>query len=386
MKPTERTRQQLDPIGSTGVSSITVVLLLLLIVYCAVATLAGEGHIRFPLVALAALLVLVAGLVVSMRGASPYRAPFRQGRHLTSLAVVLVAAVLAEVSTWQVPVLGWQNWGPVAVGGLLLVLAPFRPAKELITAGIVASAFLGFVVLIEARDSTTDVPAIVVILAQVTPVLALSLAGAAYSRGVTRQIVSWQRKVAETNLEIVDELREGIATSVRRDRITTLDREVIPFFSRVLQTGVVTDADRARAREIAQSIRAIMVAEVDRSWLEVMIETAGGDGPGRSGAAAAVIHDPDRLAAGMYVEQRTALRALISTLREQQGFTRDDLDISIMADGEINRVEVVARIDVGAVSRSAFVPYLALLRSAFDEVEMDIDPPRLRIRFSYEQH
>jgi len=384
--PNERTRQQLDPIGSAGVSTISVVLLLMLIVYCAVATLAGEPHIRFPLVALAALLVLAAGLVVSMRGASPYRAPFRQGRHLTSLAVVLVAAVLAEVSNWGVPVLGWQNWGPVAVGGLLLVLGSFRPAKEIVAAGIVASAFLGLLVLIEARDNPTDVPAIVAILAQVTPVLALSLAGAAYSLGATRQIVNWQRHVAETNLGILNELREEIATSVRRDRLSTLEGEVIPFFSRILQTGEVTDDDRARARDIAQSIRAIMVAEVDRSWLEVMIETAGGEGPGRSGAAAAVIHDPDRLAAGMYVEQRTALRALISTLREQQGFTRDDLDISITADGQVARVEIDARIDVAALSRSSLVPYLALLRSAFDDVEMDAGPPSLRIGFSYEQH
>ena len=386
MKSTERTRQQLDPIGSTGMSSITVVLLLLLFVYCAVATLAGEGHIRFPLVALAALITLAGGLAVSVRGASPYRAPFRQGRHLTSLAVVFASAVLAEVSAWGVPVLGWQNWGPVAVGGLLLVLAPFRPAKELVAAGTVVSTFLGLLVLIEERDNPTDVPMIVAILAQVTPVLALSLAGAAYSLGVTRQIIGWQQHVAETNMGIVDELREGIATSVRRDRLTTLDREVIPFFSRILEAGTVTDADRSRAREIAQSIRAIMVAEVDRSWLEEMIETAGGEGPGRSGAAAAVIHDPDRLATHMFVEQRTALRALISTLREQQGFTRDDLDISITADGEVNRVEIVARVDAGAISRSALAPYLALLRSAFDDVEMDVGPPSLRIRFSYEQH
>ena len=386
MKPTEPTRQQLDPIGSAGVSTITVVLLLCLFVYCAVATLAGEGHVRFPLVTLAALLTLAAGLVVSMRGSSPYRAPFRQGRHLTSLGLVLAAAMLAEVSSWGVAVLGWQNWGPVAVGGLLLVLGPFRPAKEIVASGIVASAFLGLLVLIEARDNPTDVPVVVAILAQITPVLALGLAGAAYSLGVTRQIIAWQQHVAEANLGIVEELREGIATSIRHDRLTTLDREVIPFFARILETGEVTDVDRSRAREIAQSIRAIMVAEVDRSWLEVMIETAGGDGPGRSGAAAAVIHDPERLAAAMFVEQRTAVRALLSTLRDQQGFTRDDLDISITADGEVNRVEVLARLEAGAVSRSALAPYLALLRSAFDDVEMDVDPPSLRIRFSYEQH
>jgi hypothetical protein len=177
-----------------------------------------------------------------------------------------------------------------------------------------------------------------------------------------------------------------IATSVRRDRITTLNREVIPFFSRILETGTITDADRDRASQIAQSIRSIMVAEVDRSWLEVLIETTGGEGPGRSGAAAAVIQDPERLASHMLVGQRTAMRALLSALREQQGFTRDDLDISITADGELCRVEVIARVAVDGVPRAAFAPYLALLRSAFDDVTMDIDPPSLWIRFSYEQH
>ncbi|MBK4348775.1 hypothetical protein [Lacisediminihabitans changchengi] len=386
MSAPERTRQQLDPIGTTGVASISVVLLLCLLGYCAIATLAVGDRIRFPLVAIAALVTLAVGVGLAAVSVSPYRAPLRQGRHLVTLGVLLCAAVLAEVSTWGVPVLGWQSWGPIAVGGLLLVLGPFRPARELICSGAVASLFLGFLVLVEAGDYPRDVPAIVAVLAQVTPVLALCFAGSAYSLGVTRQLLRWQQDVAESNGEIVDQLRSGIATSVRNDRITTLDREVIPFFSRILAAGTVTDADRDRAREIAQSIRSIMVAEVDRSWLEVMIETAGGEGPGRSGAAAAVIRDPDRLAAHMFVEQRTAMRALISALRDQQGFTRDDLDIIISADGDLCRVDVAARVEANTYPRSTFVPYLALLRSAFDEVEMDFDPPSLRIRFSYEQH
>jgi hypothetical protein len=195
--------------------------------------------------------------------------------------------------------------------------------------------------------------------------------------------------------------RDGIAASVQLDRSTILSRDVAPFFAELRTRDVITDADRARARAIADGIRASMVADADRTWFELAVRVDGG--------AAPLVDDPDGLIATLDTDQRTVVRtfvraALRASTVDPAGFrttVRRADDTSGPTPGPASpagaptpatppaRVEVdmelaVADSDIGI--HRTFDPYFAVLRVTFPDLDVAVRPSALALRFSYDQH
>jgi hypothetical protein len=332
----------------------------------------------------AALLMLgVAGYVV-VRASEPSRSPLTGRSHVVAHSLGFAAIVLEAASQWGSDSYLQDNWGPISLGLLLVALSPYRPAIALASSGILSSIGVGFLTLLQIRSYGPDAPAVACIVVAVAPMIALCLSSAAFSHGTVVAVERWRRRAKEASATLARDFQDGIARSVRKDRVTILDRDVLPFFAAVLAKRELSAEDRERAGEIADAIRRVMVEEVDRSWIETIIELTQRDDP-RTGSVRNVVIDPDHLAPAMSIDQRTAIRALLVALLEQPGFDWADLRVVFMRGDDRchSLLSATVRLPERAV-RTQFTPYFAIMRALFTDVRVDFSQPTLTLRFSYE--
>ncbi|MBF4578991.1 hypothetical protein [Frigoribacterium sp. VKM Ac-2530] len=379
-----RSPQQVDPLGALSSRPVTALAAVAAVVYATVSTVITRDEIVMPVAAVGALTALGAAGVVLVLASSPLRAPLTRSSVAGVVVLGSIAAVLAAVASAGHNSMVRDDWASLAVGLLLVGLAPYRPALDLVVAGLVSAAVLTAIVLVESEAFLTDVPVLVFVVVAVTPVLALSLAGASFSAAFTTLVERWIAGASSARQASADEFRSSVARSVQQDRVTILNRDVAPFFGEVVAAGVVTEADVERARHISADLRSTMVAEADRSWLEQVLADP-------STRVSGVVVDVGRAAGRMTSAHRTSLRALLVAFGESDAVQPDTVRIELEQglDAEEERVE--ARISVATASsesavRHRFAPYLAVVRIVFDDLQVDPAPPLLTLRFSYDQH
>ena len=380
MSDRERTPQQVDPVGALASRPVSLITVLAALVVAVSATLSGRDEIVDPAASVGAVAALAAAGFVLVLSASPLRAPFRR-RSLLAVVVLSCAAVALEaLGLLGQNALVRDDWSSLAVGVLLLGVAPYRPAAEILVAGLVVAVVVAVVVLLERPWFVTAVPTTTFVVVAVVPVVALSAAAASFSRTFTLLVERWIDRATTFRRASADELRASIARSVQQDRVTILNREVVPFFSSLVDRGAVTAADAQRARDIADQLRVSMVAEADRSWLEHLFVSP------TSGVSGIVV-DPDFVASAMTPDHRTSLRALLVAFGERDGVQADDVRVDLRRVDE--RVEALVSVPttVGEfVVRRRFAPWFAVLRIVFGDLQVDATSPLLTLRFSYDQH
>ncbi len=377
----ERTRQRLDPIGTFGNSLSTVFFTAGAFLASAWMFVQRIDDIRDPPLAVLALLMLGIGCAVLVLASNPIRAPFTR----RSLAIVVICGVVASAlelaSMWGDGDFVRSGWGPLALGLLMLAMGPYRPAREVVAAGSFAAIFIGFIVVLRGGSLGHEFPDLAVVAVTVLPVLALSYASASHSNTLITALERWQRKMQRPGRVVSRDDEDGIARSVQQDRVTILNRAVLPFFLEMIEKPVVSNADRERARDIAASFRSVMVAEVDRSWLEHAVDHLSGGVGGTH-----VVRDDDHVASLMTYDQRTALRALIAALYGVEDRDPDFLTIELFRDEGVCRFAMVAELEIADFAlRSRFSPYFAVLRVVFPDLRLEYRAGVLTLSFSYEQ-
>lgn len=403
MRETERTRQQLDPAGSAGSLIATIALCAVAFGYAIIMTLKSLPHLSNEIAGFAAVALLGVACAAATAYAEPLRSPFRQREHFFVVLVLLAAVLVEALSQFGSDTLIGDNWGPLCLSIVLVAISPYRPPSEIVFTGVVSSVFIGFVTLLEVHAFVTDAPMIAFVLVAVTPVLCMSIAAAVFSHKIITSIERWQSRARRRSGSLEKEFRDGIARSVQQDRVTILSRDVLPFFSDLLKREYLGDDDRDRAREIADSIRRVMVEEVDRSWLENIVGlsvTPTVCGAAEHSATSSVVDDPDRVAAAMAADQRTALRALVVALLDsgadnasradqpsnaQSRVSQMGMRVSLEKYGDRCCCSVAVQLGLNDYAmRSMFAPYFAVMRSAFPDFEVLFAPPALTLRFSYD--
>lgn len=382
--PHESTAQQLDPLGTLSGRRLTIVGAALALLYAVVATARDFDDIARPAVAITAVVVLAAGCVGLVVGSDPRVAPFTRRRMLLVLTSGLVAAVLSAYSTWRQNEFVRDDWGPVAVGVLLLAFAPFRPWGEILRWGLGASGIVAALAVVQLPYLVSVAPPFVLVSAAVAPVLGMTVASATFCRVLVGSVVEWDSRAARAREVDVGRVREGMARSVQQDRVTILNRDVIPFLTEVLDRDAITEEDHDRARSISDSIRGVMISEAGRSWLEELVLQHGRQGMPAGVPPGGVVSDPDRVAEFMDAEQRSALRALIDDLLRTPVLELGTIGIRLAARGSQCDVEVSAVLQMApGRARSRISPYVAVFRTAFDDVRVERRGPALVLRFSY---
>lgn len=383
----EPTVQQLDPLGILSGLRLTIVGAALALLYAVVATARDVDAITRPAVATAAVLALaVAGAALAL-GSNPRFAPFTRNRLVFVLAVALLAHALSAFATWRQNDFVRDDWGPVAMGILLLAAAPFRPWPEILRLGVTAAAVVAALTVVQLPYFVSDAPPIVLVAAAITPVLGMTAASATFCRVLVGSVQEWDGRAARAREADVGRVREGMARSVQQDRVTILNRDVVPFLTEVLGRNAISEEDHERARMIADSIRGVMISEAGRSWLEDLLRQHRQDALLAGIVQEPQVSDPQRVADLMDVEQRSALRALLADLLGTPALQRGSVHVRLTATGRRCDVELSAVLALSRRrARRLVSPYLAVFRTAFDGVRVQRTGQELVLRFSYARH
>ena len=383
----EPTRQQLDPAGTLGMRMLTRLLCAASFGYAVVMAVRTAPDNGSPLFAVTALAVLGLACLAVLWFSSPDRAPFTRGRHLVVHLVMLSAIAVSAAGEWGNNRYIRDDWWPVSFGLLLIAVSHYRPARELAAFGTASGVCVAIVVWLQADVWMTDAPPVSFIVLAVTPMLGMCYAAAAYGSTMVGALQRWRASLGFTSASLVDRFREGISRSVQQDRVTILSRDVLPFFTRLIAQDRIEDADRVQARSIAASIRAVMVAEADRSWLESVVHTVAlGTDSALEPTAPVQVTDHAGVAPKMTADQRTILRALIVAVFENTVFDSRSLRIVLepATDASVaHGVLTVRSVGSPRALRSLIAPFLAVMRITFDEVGADIARPTTTIKFSY---
>lgn len=373
----ESTVQQLDPIGGRAAEPLTVTAAVAIVAFAVIMTVVNAPDIDYPGLAILALAIvgLVAALLVYQ--SMSLRAPLTRTTHLVLLTLAMVALVLNSVSTGPTNDYLRDDWGPPVVGLLLLALCPYRPPRELAGFGTLAAIFTGFLVVARIDSYQVDAPAFVFVVVAITPIVAMCYGGATFSSVLIRMMRRWQWGASSAVRAIASERLESITRSVQQDRVTILNRDVVPFFAHVLAADHITDADRDRAREISDAIRRVMVAEADRSWLAAALDQLPD-----SLTNPIALTDAEQLADGMTIEQRASLRAAILAIAGSTALQPGTFAVELTR--RAAAVQVVMRARFTRTVRTEIEPYLAVLRVLFTGLAISYTKPTLTVRFSYE--
>jgi hypothetical protein len=382
----ERTLQQRDPLAALVARPTSYLAAVVVPLHAGVSTVLGAQYVSNPTLAtFAVFLTVVAGIGLAVQS-SPLRAPLTSRVFVFVIGLTVLAHVMSVLSTWSTDVYVRDNWGPIAIGLYLVALSPYRPAKQLATGTVLAAIVVAVTAIAQAPSLVYPFPPILFAVVAVTPVLAMGLAAAAFADVLVRSLDRWRVRTSRAFSAMTDQRGESIARSVQQDRVTILNQEVVPFFTAILAGETVTEETRERAREIADAIRAVMVAEVDRTWLDMVMDDAARLTSAGTDAPSAVVTDADRLAEHMSADQRTALRALVVALHRAGSIEPARTSVVITADERRCDVQLDAPLACGDHDvRAEIAPFLAVMRVVFSDLHVDNDRPTLRLRFSYEQ-
>ena len=383
----ESTAQQLDPLGTLSGRRLAIVGAALALLYAVVMTGREFDALVRPAAAMAALLALAAACVALVLGGDPRFAPFTRRRLAFVLTAALLAHVLSAFATWRHNDFVRDDWGPVAVGVLLLAFAPFRPWAEILRCGIVAALVVAVLTVVQLPYFVTAAPPLVLVSAAITPVLGMTVASAAVCRALVGSVREWDGRAARAREADVGRVREGMARSVQQDRVTILNRDVLPFLAEILDRDSISEEDHERARRISDSIRGVMISEAGRSWLEDLLLQHRQEAMLAGVAQDPPVDDPHKVAEFMDLEQRAALRALLDDLMRTPALQRGTLAVRLTTSGSRCDAEVSAVLRLTRHRARCLVsPYLAVFRTAFDAVRVERIGPELVLRFSYARH
>jgi hypothetical protein len=382
---TERTVQQLYPVGAMAGRSISLIVATVAPIFVLLLSFFNREEINAPWFCLAGLTLVGAASVTIVISSSPLRAPFTARRAALAYILANGAMVLDSLATLHTNSYIRDDFGPIVIGLIILAAAPYRPAKELAITGVLSSILVGVVALIESPWLITPASPFLFALAAMAPLLIMSLGAATFTTVIVQGLERWRRQARIAVEALGDEGADWIARSVQQDRVTILNRDVVPFFTQLLHDAAVSAEDVERARTISDSIRSVMVAEVDRSWLDIVVDHAATTHRIEPIAHEAIV-DNQRLAQQMSTDQRAAVRAFVVALFGHPSFTTDEFSVVVSDATARNEVVISARLDCPENQvRSELSPYFAIMRVLFADLTVDLAQPELTLIFSYDK-
>lgn len=384
MTPRDVSALQLDPLGtvvSRHTSWLSAATALVLAVTQAVLDVSLGGQAVFAWAA--AFAIASAAVIVIFAGRQWFA---RLGRSAQRWIVSLggLGVTLSYAASWTLDPALVPSLAPAAFGLLILGLAPFSSTRQLVGISMLGAILIGLLADLQAdAASSVDRPIVFAVIAAST-VLGPGVASAVASTLATRTLRSWQAMVIAASRDHALDMRDGIARSVQQERVTQLNRRVLPLLTDLLEQGEVTEAVQGRARDLADRLRAAMVAEAERSWLDTFVDQTLGELAGDPAHAAVRVTDPEHRAELLAVSQRTALRAYLEALTRLKAFRAEGFRIDFQRSGEADLVTITAQLDPGINrGRGRLDPFIAVMKSAFRHATIKFTPNSVIMRFRY---
>ena len=371
------TQQEADPIGGITAAPIVAIGAALAFVVSIVLSVVHWHEVVSPLAAvLGVVLVGAAGLTAAI-SARPAFAPFTVDRLWLVVTLGVGAAIAEYVSTIGNDRYLYDDYGPLAIGMLILAVAPYCTWVSLLLAGVLAAAVLSILVVGSAATTATTVPIGALIAVNSAAVLALSAAAAGYSYAIVDETLAWQREANRAALRRDADLRAGIARSVQQSRVSVLGREVLPVLAGVMTADRISLADADRARELAEALRRALKAGIESTWLDDLAATVRS-----SRGVAVVVDDREGDAGGLGDDQRSAITALLTWLAEAG--RSSTITVKLTEDPPRRRVAIVTELGTSPPSRRELDRFAAVARAMSMRAEVDVTRENVRVELSHE--
>lgn len=368
------TQQEVDPIGGVAAAPLVVMGSALALAVAAGVTAAQWEYIEAPLMAMLGLALVAAAGVVASVSAMPGRAPFTADRLWVMVSLAVAAAIAEFIAVIGSDRAGYDDYGPIVIGALILAVAPYCTWLSQLVAGAISTAVL---VILEIGSADPDLPRVTaasVVIVDAVTVLAFAAAAAGYSAGIVRETLAWQRKANAAALERDANLRTGIARSVQQSRVSVLGREVLPFLAYVMNADRLTVADADRARELAEALRRALKAGLESTWLD---DLAASISAARD--VIVTVDDPGGAAGRLRSDQRPALTALVSWL--SAGERAREIRVVVSTGDAADRIVLEARAGSEPPTRRELDRFLAVARSVGLRGEAAATRENVRVEF-----
>jgi len=378
-----RTAQQYDPLGAMGSRPLAVLLGAGGVLWALLVSVLDRDVVGSPTLSALTVLLLAASGTVVVTASSPFRAPFPRWAYVVHVGLLAAATVTSVAAQWGPDRDAVNDFMSLLTATGIVVAAPYRPWRDLAVGGLVLAAVDAAAWGVSAAVFPHQVPVAVAAFLAAASTLVLTAAAVVFAwtfGGLAERV-----QIRAGSYSVARAERDGITLSVQQDRSVILTQDVAPFFAELRSREVITDADRARARQIADGIRQAMVADADRTWFEHAVVVDGG--------RADAVDDPDGLIATLDADQRTVvrtfLRAALGAATVDPARFRTTVRRTDEPGAPVGRVDVRIELafddsDVGI--HRTFDPYFAVLRVTFPDLDVTVRPSSLALRFSYDQH
>ena len=305
----------------------------------------------------------------------PLRKPFTTSQAIVPLLMALAAIALSTVSSVESDVLVQHWWTPLGVGLLLGALSPYSSARDLAVYSALLSVAISIAAAIAFLGPDAPWPPFTTMMIAASGTIVAGVASTTFSLVIvttTQSLIARAETGDASANAAVDELSAEAARQAERRTLARLGTQVAPFLESVAETGVVTEADRTLAGQLARRLRSDLVSQANRTWLESLALFG-----------AMYVVDPQHRAEQLTTVQRAALRGLILAVTENPSTNTGSLVIELraQADGS-TAVALSIDIDLPEGRRTMMLaPYYLSLQTSVQDLEWD--PTRELLKFQF---
>ncbi len=380
LAPAEMTLERLDPLSAAAARPITTGAALLSFALPPIAVASRWSEIVQPLWLIVSFIALIGAVWLMLDRSRLYRPVWRAPSAQLLQLLLIVMTVSSVLSTLGANQQVRDDWAPLVTGIVLVALTPYRPARELTLWVVVHTLVCAVLGMLQAPWATNDVPTLAFAVSGSMSVAALGFAAATYARSLNTSVARWHERAWVAAEQTAARQRGGVARSVQQQRITTLNLEVVPYLSRVVESPQLTDDDRDEARRLARSIRALLVADIERGWAQTLLDELVGRHPHLNIVARA--DDPENVGGAAALEQRTLLRAIAELSIRRLAATELDLQLRVV-DGRLQARWLISTPRPSADARRELRGIIELIRGVTERSSVTDQSGRIALEFEY---
>lgn len=372
-----QTPQKVDPVVVRSIFPLIGAGAVGVLIYAVVRTAVDAAQITSPLLSSVAIALVVVSAIAVIATTDPVRSPAGFVGFAIAVLAINAAAVASALSLRSGSLAPWDGWGPLAVAVIVLCFAEFRPGRDLAAATVFSVIVTGATVVIETASvpgHTPLAPWSTAVIATI-PIVVFGVAASVFSYRLSLVVSQRQEASAREQGGLARRVRIRLRELLRDSGRVALSAELVPFIEGILDRGEVSAADNAEARRISAVLRSVIIADMGLPWLDRMQ---------RAHPDSLLVHDDNRLAETFTMEQKVALRALITAVLAAADGQR--LHVRINAVGRHR--SVFLRVPYAAPEstvRRRLGTFITVMAAVFGRSTVTVAEGELRLLFAYEE-
>lgn len=280
----------------------------------------------------------------------------------------VVLSAFGTLTNTRMPIELW--WAPVDLAFLIAAMAPYANAVTLIAAGSSSAVATGIVIAVIPTGRATNWPPLTDSLIGSGPVMVATAAASVFAYQVTRRIAQWAALEPGSALSS-GVLGESAKLQILRDELAAVGDRALPLLHKVANSGIVTDDDRERAKQLSDAVRTELVAKANRSWLDTLASRLN-----------LTVLDSEHRADRMNAAQRAALLGLLTAATEGEAKLKSTIVIQLRGEPD-GSTAVALSTDVQFPEGrrvTLLAPHFFSLKATVDALEWD-SGRQLKMRF-----